>query len=73
MLKLEAEVARQIGHLVDIADAAVMNPAKQLGGAKPLLTQFFAERRQPLEVPSTYLWARTIEDLHVNSLWQRLR
>ncbi len=23
--------------------------------------------------PSTYLWKRTIEDLHVNSIWQRLR
>ncbi len=34
---------------------------------------FLKLRRQPLEVPSTYLWARTIEDLHVNSLWQRLR
>jgi len=34
---------------------------------------FLKLRRQPLEVPSTYLWHRTIEDLHVNSLWQRLR
>jgi hypothetical protein len=34
---------------------------------------FLKLRRQPLEVPSTYLWSRTIEDLHVNSLWQRLR
>jgi hypothetical protein len=34
---------------------------------------FLKLRRQPLEVPSTYLWRRTIEDLHVNSLWQRLR
>src|SRR3954452_10554143 len=34
---------------------------------------FLKLRRLPLEVPSTYLWARTIEDLHVNSLWQRLR
>lgn len=34
---------------------------------------FLKLRREPLEVPSTYLWARTIEDLHVNSLWQRLR
>jgi hypothetical protein len=30
-------------------------------------------KRQPLAVPSTYLWSRAIEDLHVNSLWQRLR
>src|SRR3954453_17601794 len=34
---------------------------------------FLKLRRQPLEVPSTYLWKKTIEDLHVNSLWQRLR
>lgn len=34
---------------------------------------FLKLRRQPLEVPSTYLWHRTIEDLHVNSFWQRLR
>ena len=34
---------------------------------------FLKLRRQPLEVPSTYLWKRSIEDLHVNSLWQRLR
>src|SRR2546427_8413668 len=34
---------------------------------------FLKLRRQPLEVPSTYLWSRAIEDLHVNSLWQRLR
>src|SRR5213592_3317747 len=33
---------------------------------------FLKLRRQPLEVPSTYLWKRTIEDLHVNSLWQWL-
>ena len=34
---------------------------------------FLKLRRQPLEVPSTYLWSKTIEDLHVNSIWQRLR
>src|SRR5215510_1735812 len=34
---------------------------------------FLKLKRQPLEVPSTYLWRRSIEDLHVNSLWQRLR
>ncbi len=34
---------------------------------------FLKLRRQPLEVPSTYLWHRVIEDLHVNSLWQKLR
>ena len=34
---------------------------------------FLKLKRQAVEVPSTYLWHRAIEDLHVNSLWQRLR
>lgn len=34
---------------------------------------FLKLRRRPLVVPSTYLWRRSLEDLHVNSLWQRLR
>jgi len=34
---------------------------------------FLKLRRQPLTVPSTFLWAKTVEDLHVNSLIQRLR
>ena len=46
-----------------------------LGAIPPLIIAlyFLKLKRQPLEVPSTYLWRRTIEDLHVNSLWQRLR
>jgi len=38
-----------------------------------VLLYFLKLRREPVEVPSTYLWLRTIEDLHVNSLLQRLR
>ena len=34
---------------------------------------FLKLKRAPLEVPSTYLWQKSIEDLHVNSIWQRLR
>src|SRR3954453_14482411 len=34
---------------------------------------FLKLRRQPLQVPSTLLWRRSLEDLHVNSLFQRLR
>jgi hypothetical protein len=34
---------------------------------------FLKLKRQPVEVPSTYLWRKSIEDLHVNSLWQKLR
>lgn len=38
-----------------------------------LALYFLKLKRMPLEVPSTYLWHKSIEDLHVNSLWQRLR
>ncbi len=46
-----------------------------LGAIPPaiVLLYFLKLRRQPLEVPSTYLWHRSIEDMHVNSIWQRLR
>ncbi|HUY34310.1 MAG TPA: BatA and WFA domain-containing protein [Pirellulales bacterium] len=38
-----------------------------------VLLYFLKLKRQPLEVPSTYLWHKSIEDLRVNSVWQRLR
>jgi len=38
-----------------------------------VLLYFLKLKRTPLEVPSTYLWHKSIEDLNVNSLWQRLR
>src|SRR5207248_4301022 len=38
-----------------------------------VLLYFLKMRRQPLEVPSTFLWRKSIEDLHVNSLFQWLR
>ncbi len=38
-----------------------------------VLLYFLKLKRLPLEVPSTYLWHKSIEDLHVNSIWQRLR
>ena len=46
-----------------------------LGLVPPLifLLYFLKLRRVPLEVPSTYLWTKTVEDMHVNSLWQKLR
>jgi hypothetical protein len=34
---------------------------------------FLKLRRKPVHVPSTLLWRRSLEDLHVNSLFQRLR
>ncbi len=37
------------------------------------LLYFLKLRRQSVRVPSTFLWSKTIEDLHVNSLLQRLR
>jgi hypothetical protein len=46
-----------------------------LAAVPPLivLLYFLKLKRQPIEVPSTYLWSRAIEDLHVNSIWQRIR
>ena len=38
-----------------------------------ILLYFLKLKRRPIEVPSTYLWLKSIEDLHVNSIWQRLR
>ena len=38
-----------------------------------VLLYFLKLKRVPVEVPSTYLWTKSIEDLHVNSIWQRLR
>jgi von Willebrand factor type A domain/Aerotolerance regulator N-terminal len=38
-----------------------------------LLLYFLRLKRKPLQVPSTFLWRKSIEDLHVNSLFQWLR
>ena len=46
-----------------------------MAAVPPLIVMlyFLKLRRLPVTVPSTYLWQRTIEDLHVNSIWQKLR
>src|SRR5260370_2981504 len=38
-----------------------------------LLLYFLKLKRRPLSVPSTFLWRKSIDDLHVNSLLQLLR
>src|SRR5258708_4482445 len=38
-----------------------------------LLLYFLKLKRKPLSVPSTFLWKKSIEDLHVNRLLQWLR
>ncbi len=46
-----------------------------MAAVPPLIVMlyFLKLRRMPVTVPSTYLWQRTVEDLHVNSIWQKLR
>ena len=34
---------------------------------------FLKLKRKQLSVPSTMLWRKAVEDVHVNSIWQRLR
>jgi hypothetical protein len=38
-----------------------------------LLLYFLKLKRKPLQVPSTFLWKKSIEDVHVNTLFQWLR
>src|SRR6185437_14916492 len=49
-LQLAAKRFGQIRHLIEVGRTFLMDPAKQLGGAKALFTQLLAERSQALEV-----------------------
>ena len=74
-------IAPWIGAVTAGVAAYAFNPVVGPGGwavlvaaAAGIVALYFLKlRRQPVEVPSTLLWRETLEDLHVNSLFQRLR
>jgi hypothetical protein len=48
--ELFAQRPGQVAHLVEVGGALLVDPAKQLGGAKALFAQPFAESGQALEI-----------------------
>ena len=73
---LELLAQPRTGAMTDADPQHALRVAMGLAGAVPpaiVALYFLKLKRQPLEVPSTYLWQQSIEDLHVNSLWQRMR
>ena len=65
-------ISRSEGWCADVADLVNMLSWWQWAdpGAVPpaiVLLYFLKLKRRPLEVPSTYLWHKSIEDLHVNT------
>ena len=48
--QLVAQRFGQVGHGAELGGASLMDPAKKLGSAKPLFSQFFAERGQTFKV-----------------------
>ena len=49
-LELFAQGLGQVGQLVKIGRTTLVDPAKQLGGAKALFTQAFAKRGQTFQI-----------------------
>ncbi len=63
-----------IGPVQFISPLAATSWAVLAGIPVGIIALYFLKlRRRPVQVPSTLLWRRSMEDLHVNSLFQRLR
>ena len=70
-------LAFSLGNLLPVTFTYPLSPAGYAVAAGipvGIIALYFLKlRRRPVQVASTLLWRRSLEDLHVNSLFQRLR
>src|SRR5437868_2180661 len=76
-LDRELEINRRLEENLSISYQIAINPWIALGLLSLpliiLILYFLKLKRKPIQVPSTFLWKKSIEDVHVNTLFQWLR
>ena len=76
-LDRELQINRVLEENLSISYQLAINPWIALGLLSLpliiLILYFLKLKRKPIHVPSTFLWKKSIEDVHVNTLFQWLR